>query len=190
MRENRMIPPVVVGITGLKRHGKDTAAKLLVNEYGFTKLSFADKLKDIVAIAFNVPREWLDDDTMKEAACPMYPDWTIRKLMQFVGTEMFRKTFPGIWLDLWMAEAMQHDRVVVPDVRFDNERALVKSFGRNLMIRVVDPRRPPNADMHASETGIMTMPVDWELTNAGSIGDLHAGVRNIIESSTVLQYMS
>ena len=178
-----------MGITGLKRHGKDTAAKLLVSEYGFTKISFADKLKDVVSVAFAIPREWMDDDTMKESACPMYPDWTIRKLMQFVGTEMFRKTFPTIWLDLWMAEAMKHPRVVVPDVRFDNELALVRSFGRHLTLRVFNPNLPENPDAHASETGIMKLPVDMELSNDGTIFNLHHKVKDAVESTRLLQYM-
>ena len=40
---------MIIGICGLIGCGKGTVGDILVDDYGFTKLSFADKLKDGVA---------------------------------------------------------------------------------------------------------------------------------------------
>lgn len=58
---------ILVLVSGHKYAGKDTAAKLLVKEYGFTRFAFADKLKDECSRCYNVPRKFFDDDDLKEA---------------------------------------------------------------------------------------------------------------------------
>ena len=53
---------MIVGICGLIGSGKGTVADILV-EQGFTKVSFADKLKDGVATIFGWDRAMLEGDT-------------------------------------------------------------------------------------------------------------------------------
>jgi hypothetical protein len=53
---------VLVLISGHKDAGKDTAGKLLINEYGFTRFAFADKLKDECSVAYDVPRYLFEDE--------------------------------------------------------------------------------------------------------------------------------
>ena len=43
---------MIIGICGLQSSGKDTLGNILVEKYGFKKLSFAGVLKDIVSILF------------------------------------------------------------------------------------------------------------------------------------------
>ena len=43
---------MIIGICGLIGSGKGTVADILVNTHKFTKISFADKLKDGVASVF------------------------------------------------------------------------------------------------------------------------------------------
>jgi hypothetical protein len=57
----------VIAISGYKRSGKDTSADILVKDYGFMRVAFADVLKDMVAKEYNIPREHLDDPKFKEA---------------------------------------------------------------------------------------------------------------------------
>lgn len=63
---------IVYALSGWRTSGKDTAADLLVREFGFNKLSFAAKLKDMVARDYNLPREWFDT-AQKEAPLTQYP---------------------------------------------------------------------------------------------------------------------
>ena len=63
----------IVAISGWKRSGKDTAANYLVEEYGYTRVAFADVLKDMVAQEYNIPRNYCDDPDKKESALEQYP---------------------------------------------------------------------------------------------------------------------
>jgi len=56
----------VIAISGWVKSGKDTAANLLINEFGFTRVGFADKLKDNVAEDYDLDRASLDDQAQKE----------------------------------------------------------------------------------------------------------------------------
>lgn len=63
----------VVAISGWKRSGKDISAKYLIDNKGFTRVAFADLLKDMVAEEYDIPRTSCDDPTLKEAALEQYP---------------------------------------------------------------------------------------------------------------------
>lgn len=41
---------MIIGITGVAGSGKDTAADYLVSKYGFTKVSFAAILKNMLSV--------------------------------------------------------------------------------------------------------------------------------------------
>ena len=56
---------MIIGICGLIGCGKGTVGDILVENHGFTKLSFADKLKDGVATVFNWDRQMLEGDTVE-----------------------------------------------------------------------------------------------------------------------------
>lgn len=57
---------MIIGVGGEKKHGKDTVANYLVEQYGYTKMAFADKLKHLCSSAFNVPIEDCYDENKKE----------------------------------------------------------------------------------------------------------------------------
>jgi len=52
-------PPLIIGAHGFKQSGKDTFADLLVREYGYRRIAFADRVKDAIHVIFGVPREHL-----------------------------------------------------------------------------------------------------------------------------------
>ena len=59
---------MLIAIHGFKQSGKDTLADLLVSEYGFKKIAFADKVKEVLHLLFGVPKEHLwgsDEDKQK-----------------------------------------------------------------------------------------------------------------------------
>src|SRR5271165_2947097 len=57
----------VVAISGWAKSGKDTAAKILISDYGFNRVAFADPLKNTVAEQYGFERQSLDDQSLKEA---------------------------------------------------------------------------------------------------------------------------
>lgn len=64
MNKLNISPRRVIGMLGGKGCGKDTAAEFLVNELGYRRLAFADRLYQEVADAFGVSVAFLGDRTV------------------------------------------------------------------------------------------------------------------------------
>lgn len=133
---------MIIGISGLIGSGKGTVADMLVSTHGLTKISFADSLKDAVAAVFSWPRELLEGDTAESrqwrervdawwAERLSMPNLTPRWVLQYWGTEVLRR---GFHEDIWIASIQNKLRnatgpgVVIPDMRFPNEIALLKQL--------------------------------------------------------------
>jgi hypothetical protein len=58
---------MIIALSAFKQSGKDTVADYLVQTNGFTRVSFADPLKDKVAAQFSIPRADLDNPDKKES---------------------------------------------------------------------------------------------------------------------------
>lgn len=118
-------------------------------------VSFADVLKQICVPISGIPYDILLGETseMREKReKPMhlyirFLDWekpyylknmSGRELLEFVGTNCFRALDPDIWINLTMrrikAFMERCMRVVISDVRFENEAAMIKSLGGTLLI--------------------------------------------------------
>lgn len=180
MHENGPPPrlaPHIVGFTGLRRSGKDTAAGALIDG-GYERISFAGPLKTMLRTLL---REqglgWQDIDAMidghlKEAPSPFLNGCTPRFAMQTLGTEWGRDIIhPNLWVDAALRAAAFHSRVVITDVRFPNEVDAIHRAG-GLVIRVNRPTLPP-ADEHSSEALVATLDADHDIENSGSIDNLH-----------------
>ena len=132
---------MIIGICGLIGSGKGTVADILVEQYGYQKLSFADKLKDGVATVFGWDREMLEGDTdssrvwreRKDAFWSSETGTTVtpRSVLQLFGTECMRNGFyDGIWVSLVKKHIVDNPNInfVIPDVRFENEANMIKSI--------------------------------------------------------------
>ena len=51
---------MIIGISGLAGSGKDTIGKILVENFGYKRLSLATKVKDVVADLFDWNRQDLE----------------------------------------------------------------------------------------------------------------------------------
>lgn len=58
--------PIIIALAGFSGSGKDTFGAYLVQSLQFKRYAFADLLKDICAVRYNVPREWFDDRAKKD----------------------------------------------------------------------------------------------------------------------------
>lgn len=148
----------VLGISGRKLSGKDTAATAIIAAVpGAVRRGFADALKDEVAKALGVSVEYVEGHKNQ-----------LRGLLQHWGTEWRRSLCdPDYWV-LRMREFLSTQSatplVVIPDVRFENEAALVKEFG-GLVLRVVNPGLDFDSDHHTSETALVDYPFDARIVN-------------------------
>lgn len=169
---------MIVGLTGLAGSGKGVVADVLVNEFGFTRVKFADPMKNMLRrmlsdmghIAEDVER-MLEGD-LKEVPIPEL-GVSPRHLMITLGTEWGRdQVHAEIWTRLWAARAEQFDRVVADDVRFPNEVYLIRGLGGQLW-RIHRPGVVAAA--HSSEQ--LQADADRTLYNDGSIDELRATSR-------------
>ncbi len=132
---------MIIGITGLISSGKGTVADILVNEHNFTKLSFADKLKDGIATIFGWDRAMLEGDTTesrnwRETGDAFWTNETGREItprlvLQEFGTDCMRNGFyDGVWVSLVKQEIINNpqNNYIIPDVRFPNEIQIIKSL--------------------------------------------------------------
>jgi hypothetical protein len=183
----------VVGFTGRKGTGKDTAAEVFVAQ-GAVGMKFAAPLKAMLAVLFRYQGA---DDTMvhrmlegdlKETPSTYLMGNTPRWAMQTLGTEWGRGLMgENFWVEIFRNAAEQYDTVVVSDVRFPNEVDIITEDMGGVVYRVVKANSGSN-DRHPSEAGIDNLEVTGEVLNTAlSAGDFqdeifrlfHAGSENV-----------
>lgn len=139
-----MSKPLIVGFSGKKRVGKDTAADIAAEEYGFERDAFAAPIKTIAQEVFQ-----LDDHQVyggaKEEEDPFW-GMSPREIMQRTGTEFARGTFhKEVWVDSFRRRMEETDaqRIVVTDVRFPNEVEAIQELG-GYVVRIRRPEKEPD----------------------------------------------
>jgi hypothetical protein len=173
----------IIGLTGVSQVGKDTIAKVLIEDYGYQRVAFADAMRKGVydlnpVIPLSVrPRYvheyWRLQDVIDEIgwdeAKVKYPE--IRRLLQVYGTECGRNVFgENVWVDLALKGYDYGDNIVITDVRFPNEAEAVHKRG-GFVVKIVRPGIGP-VNAHISDAGLPDKLIDWQLVNDGSIEDL------------------
>jgi len=176
----------IIGFTGRKRSGKDTAAEAL-HPFGYESLSFAFLIKEMLGVMLE--HQGATDEEIhgmlygdyKEVPTPLLGGKTPRHAMQTLGTEWGRALISdSIWVDATLRAALQVPLVVIPDVRFPNEVKAIQDHG-GLVVRIT--RAGAVVDDHDSERFIDELEVDFELENDGTVEDLHD---KVIHSLNVL----
>lgn len=170
---------VIVGITGPAGAGKDTVADFLVERHGFTKMSMADQLKaGLRAMGFQEPANRED----KEKLIPGF-DFSWRQAAQRLGTEFGRALDPEIWIKTMEGRMRRADeRIVISDIRFENEAAMVRRIGGKLLFLHGRKADLGEAAGHVSEAGILFCPTkDYLIDNSGLFADTEVQVRAALE---------
>jgi hypothetical protein len=165
---------MVIGLGHYSRTGKDTLCKAILEEaqtrdIRATRLSFADKLKDISHQLYGWAglREAEVYDRRPELRdIPLEPiGLTPVEIWIEVGNKM-RDVYGRTWVDLVRSQIPQWDLVVITDVRFPNEVDMIKSFPQSLLCKVVRPGvRPRNS---ISDQSLYN--VDWYDTTFNNSG--------------------
>lgn len=108
-----------------------------------------------------------------------------REIMQLWGTEYRRHAEPNYWIDRMrerIATASDDlSLLVITDVRFANEAALVRELGGKLM-QITRPGTAEAATPHVSETSGAQFAPDAEVVNRGSLDDFRWHVADALEA--------
>lgn len=177
---------MIIGVTGLARHGKDTVGQYLAGKYDFARFAFADTLKSMAYTLDPIVasdklggvrlREYVDHVGWDDAKS--VPE--VRRFLQVLGTEAVRDHLgDNSWVEALAVQIGRYGwekNTVITDVRFPNEVDAVESWG-GIMVRVVRPNFDNGLPaLHPSEAFVSTLPVNFELVNDGTLNELHARI--------------
>ena len=145
---------MIIGLVGFIGSGKNSAAEYLIAAYNFRQESFASSLKDTLSCIFGWDRNKLEGITIEDriwrdqidtwwAQRLNIPELTPRKMMQQVGTDLFRNYFHN---DIWVASLENKlqkysENVVITDCRFPNEIETIRKLG-GVIVRIKEGIEP------------------------------------------------
>lgn len=184
----------IISLSGFAGVGKDTVGQILVDDHGYTRVAFADAVKELAAsladyLSDDIYFAVYDDAYKRIEPNPHRYAWPVqaedfdaaksdpgvREFLQHLGTEAVRGcVHPDAWIF-----ALEHKasviieaggKVVITDARFQNELAWVEGQGGTTW-RIDRPGvEAPNN--HASEHDWNDWWFEGVLDNSGSIEDL------------------
>ncbi len=171
--------PRMIGISGPKRSGKSSTSEIVCNQYGYTRHRFAGPLKKALMVAFGLTEEHVDGK-LKELPTPLLNGRTPRHAMITMGTEWGRNmVHPDIWVTAWRNTMPDSDLIVVDDIRFPNEIAMLqKDFGAKI-IRTARPGCEFDTS-HESEAH-SELYFDHKIENDGGLDELSLKVQEVVE---------
>jgi hypothetical protein len=198
---------LILSLSAYKQSGKDTLADYLSSAYGFKKISFAAKLKDMVAAQYNVPREFMDSPTHKEMPLTHLPvihsDLTTESLQRMLSMELRsgywtpralcilegsvkRAVHSNYWVKYAIQEALEDSTqsYVVTDMRYKSEADTINMlFPENRVIRIdrysdINTNDPSERDMDDYKW-------NYVIQNKGTKEDLYAQANLLITRLTM-----
>lgn len=174
MKMTRIQP--IIGITGKAGSGKDTLAAHLELNYGYKRLAFADPIRRGLMAMLNIKAHDFEHPRKEQSLYAIGK--SPRQLMQTLGTEWGRnQVHPDLWLILAQEtielSLLAGVRVVVTDVRFENEAQLVRDMGGAVWHMTRQSAGTPHE--HASEAGVaFKAGKDVLVRNDGTVCDMYA----------------
>lgn len=159
---------MLIGISGKAGTGKDTVADHLCKKHGYVKYSLATPIKAALCAMFGWHINMFEDRERKEKPVSYLNGKSPRQLAQTLGTDWGRELIDqDIWLTL--GERFIRDSVepvVIADIRFENEAALIRENGGT----IIHLQRDVEAvAAHSSEAGIAVHADDIAIENTGTV---------------------
>lgn len=178
--------PIVIGICGMRRSGKDTISSFFSN-YGYKNVKISKPLKTVCQTIFGFSESQMEDETKDiiDENLGISP----RKALQFFGTEVMQykiqELLPNVgrtfWIDMLIRQNVE-EKIVISDMRFQHEyNALKTKYGNNLFIIKVTRDHNIGKDIHLSENEWMHIKEDFLIENNKTIDDLHKQIAKLIE---------
>lgn len=175
----------LIGVAGRKQHGKDTFGRFLVEDHGFVRKAYADKLRAaLYALNPIIVRDVshiMKPDHLRLQDVVDHQGWEhaktfpeIRALLQRMGTDACRVHLgQDVWVKALMADIDAADHYpthgrplyVITDLRFPNEADAIRERG-GIVVQMRRPSAgPPPADEHISESALDGYDFDYIIIN-------------------------
>lgn len=171
---------MIIGLSGYAQSGKDTVANILVEKHGYTRIAFADPIRNLLyemdplipkgyrESVINYRLQDLVDSYGWDKVKVDYPE--VRRLLQELGVGARKLFGDKFWIYEALSDVAPQDKVVVSDVRFENEAKWIQEFnGQIWRIKRVGTEA---VNDHVSESEMDGYPVDQIFVNNGTIEDL------------------
>jgi len=179
---------MIIGLTGYARSGKDTVANILVDNYGYTRVAFADKIRDLLVEMDPILESGHRlSSTLEEYGWDLAkakPE--VRRLLQMLGVGARKVLGESFWVHEAMKTMLNDPRpdmnYVITDVRFLNEADMVRA--NNGQIWRVKRVGVGAINSHVSESEMDDYKVDQIFTNNGTIEELELMVKTRMNGLT------
>ena len=177
--------PFIVGVSGKKRHGKDTVGQTLNMSRGFMQTAFADPLKIMAMDLFWLTYDQcyggvgLDGKVVDRELVD--PRWGLspRQILQLLGTEVGR----NVHTEVWVRNTLKHieDAFAGREVNFHYQslrtfRPVTFNKGHAARWCITDCRFPNEAEAVKAAGGIV---VKVHRPGLGESGDSHASETSV-----------
>jgi hypothetical protein len=184
---------MIIGLTGYAQSGKDTVAKVLVENFGYTRVAFADKIRDFVyemnPMVDNIVGEpiFLKERVKHYGWETAKKDPHVRRTLQDVGVAARKLFGDDFWVDEAMKTMLNDPRpdmnYVITDVRFLNEADMIRANqGQLWRVKRIGVSA---VNGHVSEHELDNHPVDQIFTNDGTVKDLEAMIKTRMQGLLV-----
>jgi hypothetical protein len=169
---------MIIGLTGYAQSGKDTVAKLLVNNYGYTRVAFADKVRELLLeinpIMYNGGHL---SSFVKEFGWDFAKNKPeVREMLQDLGLGVRDILGNDTWIIAALSQINDPNKnYVITDVRFENEAFMIKQLGGQIWrIKKIGVEA---VNSHISETELENYKPDQIFTNNGTIDELETLIK-------------
>jgi hypothetical protein len=171
---------MIIGLSGYAQSGKDTVAKILVEDYEFKRVAFADNIRKLLLetnpLVGDAPEgpTYLKDFVNKFGWDEAKQDPEVRRLLQEFGVGARNVFGEFFWVDKALERIDFRDRIVITDVRFKNEADTIRSLGGDIWRVVREDVYAVNN--HVSETDLNGYPFTAHVNNDTTIEALELQV--------------
>ena len=187
--------PLIVMLSGWAGSGKDVAASILVKEYGFRRIAFADALKVDAAKRSGVPLHTFHsaakDEPLQTPCSAFLSAKTPRDILLQLALQV-RATNPDIYADSIICdiiESTREDQFVVSDWRYRREATRIQEMLPSARLLRVRIHRHVTQSSDPSEHDLDNEPMDIIIENNTTIAALEKCVHTIftpyLESQSV-----
>ena len=164
---------MIIGLSGYAQSGKDSTAELLCLNYGYTRVAFADPMRQ----ALLTINPQLDSITRVSDLVDDY-GWNlakqnpeVRRLLQVLGTDFGRKMLgDDVWINIALSGIKSEDRIVVSDVRYPNEAEAIKKLGGTVWR--INRHNHTAVNGHTSERAMDNYMFNYVIYNDGTLDEL------------------